>query len=86
VKKNIILKKARFNSRNELEGESAEQYITVLYQLAENCEYPAAVKDDIVRDRLVVGILDGKLSEALPLDADLMLEKAKTKVRQKEAV
>ena len=28
-----------FNRRNQLKGESAEQYITNLYRLAEICEY-----------------------------------------------
>lgn len=40
----------------------------------------------MIRDRLVVGIKDAKLSEALQLDPDLTLEKTKTKIRQKEAV
>ena len=34
VRRNIIFKRARFNRRYQQEGESAEQYITVLYQLA----------------------------------------------------
>ena len=40
----------------------------------------------MIRDRLVVGIQDLALSECLQLDPDLMLEKAKTLVRQREAV
>ena len=40
----------------------------------------------MVRDRLVVGILDKKLSEHLQLDPDLTLEVAKKKIRQREAV
>ena len=33
------LKRARFNRRSQFNGESAEQYITTLYALAENCGY-----------------------------------------------
>lgn len=40
----------------------------------------------MIRDRLVVGILDKKLSEHLQLDPDLTLEVAKKKIRQREAV
>ena len=41
VRKNTIFERARFNKRNQLEGESAESYITALYELAENCDYGA---------------------------------------------
>ncbi len=40
----------------------------------------------MIRDCLVVGILDSSLSQQLQLDAELTLDKAKTKVRQREAV
>ena len=36
---NKIFERARFNKRDQLCGELAEQYITVLYQMAERCEY-----------------------------------------------
>ena len=39
VRKNVIFERARFNRRNQQEGESAEHYIMALYDLAENCEY-----------------------------------------------
>ena len=55
------------------------------YSLAENCEY-GAMKDEMIRDRLVVGLLDCALSERLQLDPELTLEKAKRAARQKEAV
>lgn len=40
----------------------------------------------MIRDRLVVGLLDCTLSERLQLDPELILEKAKRAARQKEAV
>ena len=85
VRKNVIFKQARFNKRNQHEGETAEQYITVLYSLVESCEY-GELRDEMIRDRLVVGIRDATLSQRLQLDSDLTLEKAKREVRQKEAV
>lgn len=63
----------------------AEQYIAVLYNLADSCNY-GALKGEILRDWLVVGIRDSSLSKPLQLDANLTLEKAKTAIRQKEAV
>ena len=56
-----------------------------LYRLAESCDY-GDLKDEMIRDRLVVGIRDVVLSRQLQLDPDLTLEKAKKMVRQQEAV
>ena len=85
VRKNVIFERARFNRRNQLEGESAEHYIMALYDLAANCEY-GDMQSEMIRDRLVVGIQDTALSERLQMDADLTLEKAKKTIRQREAV
>ena len=48
IRKNVIFERARFNRRKQLEGESAEQYITHLYQLAENCDY-GELKSEMIR-------------------------------------
>ena len=85
VRKNVIFERARFNRRSQHEGETAEKYIMELYRLSENCDY-GEMRDDMIRDRLVVGIGDASLSQQLQLDADLNLEKAKQKIRQREAV
>ena len=38
VRRNVIFERARFNRRNQLEGEPAEKYMMELYHLTENCE------------------------------------------------
>ena len=85
VRRNVIFERARFNRRSQHDGETAEQYILELYRLAENCENDA-LKEEMIRDRLVVGIQDASLSQQLQLDAALTLHKGKTKVCQREAV
>ena len=85
VRKNVIFERARFNRRNQLDGESAETFIMALYALAEHCEYKDT-KEEMIRDRLVVGIRDGSFSERLQMEPDLTLEKAKKIIRQREAV
>ena len=82
VRKNVIFERARFNRKQD---ESVEQFITCLYQLSENCAY-GDLRDEMIRDRIVVGIRDEAMSQKLQLDADLTLESAKKKVRQREAV
>ena len=64
VRKNVIFERVRFKHRNQLPEESAEEYITTLYSLVENCEY-GDLTSQMIRDRLVVGICDTVLSERL---------------------
>ena len=45
----------------------------------EHCEY-RALSNEMIRDRILVGILNLNLSEQLQIDADLTLEKAITKL------
>ena len=85
VRKNVIFERARFNKRNQLEGETAEEYVTALYGLIESCEY-GTMKDELLRDRLVVGIRDSTVSQKLQMNAKLTLEEAKKEIRQREAV
>ena len=75
VRRNIIFERARFNRRNQLDGETAEQYIMEVYRLAKSCDY-GDLKDKMIRDRLVMGIRDAELQ----LGPDLTLEKAKKMV------
>ncbi|XP_021340612.1 uncharacterized protein K02A2.6-like, partial [Mizuhopecten yessoensis] len=85
TRRNTIFERAKFNHRKQNEGESADNFITALYTLIEHCEY-GALKEEMIRDRIVVGIRDSRMSEKLQLDANLTLEKAVTQVRQREAV
>ena len=85
VRRNVTFERARFNRRSQKEGETAEQFITDLYELVEYCNY-GALKDEMLRDRIVIGIRDLSLSERMQTDAELTLEKAKRMVRQKAAV
>ena len=81
-KRNVIFERAKFNMRKQ---ESVNAFVTDLYALAEHCSY-GALHDEMIRDRLVVGLRSAKLSEKLQLDAELTLEKAITLVRQSEEV
>ena len=85
VRRNTIFERARFNLRKQEEGESVDQFITSLYTLSEHCDY-GDLKDQLIRDRIVVGLRDAKISEKLQLDPALTLLKAVTQARQKEAV
>ena len=79
------MKRAKFNQRRQEDGESVDAFITALYTLSEHCNY-GNLHDEMIRDRIVVGIRDAVLAEKLQLDPELTLEKAVTRVRQAEAV
>ncbi|XP_068671157.1 uncharacterized protein [Montipora foliosa] len=74
-RRNIIFERAKFHRRKQESGEAVDSFITDLYGLAEHCQF-GVLHDEMIRDRIVVGLADQKLSEKLQLDADLTLEKA----------
>lgn len=82
-KKNTIFERYKFNSRTQQSEENVDSFITALHMLAESCEY-GTLKDELIRDRIVIGIRDSRTSERLQLTSDLTLEKAITLVRQAE--
>ena len=84
-KRNVIYERVKFNQRKQHEGESVDTFITALHNLAEHCRY-GELQEEMIRDRIVVGLLDTALSEKLQLDPDLTLEKAMTSARQREMV
>ena len=84
-KRNVIYERTKFNLRVQRPDESVDSFITDLHNLAEFCEY-GNLHDELIRDRIVVGLRDKKLSEKLQMDYELTLEKAVACARQTEAI
>ena len=84
-RRNPIYKRAKFNQWKQLPGESVDDFITALYGLVEHCEY-GELRNEMIRDRIVVGLTDASLAEKLQLNPELTLETAITKARQSEMV
>ncbi|MCG8045737.1 MAG: reverse transcriptase domain-containing protein, partial [Candidatus Thiodiazotropha endolucinida] len=84
-KRNYIHERAKFHQRQQNSGETVESFIRSLYELAENCDF-GNKKNEQIRDRIVIGILDKELSEKLQLKSDLDLETAVSMSRQAELV
>lgn len=82
-RRNVIFERFKFNSRTQLPGESADSFITALHTLAEHCEY-GTLKEDLIRDRIVVGMTDTKTSERLQLQGNLTLADAVFSTKQAE--
>lgn len=82
-RKNTIYERYMFFSRNQENGESIDHYVTVLKTLADTCEF-GALKESLIRDRVVFGILDSSVRARLLRDSELTLQSATEKVRSAE--
>ena len=90
-KKNVVFERCKFNTRVQQQGESVDEYITALYSLAKKCDY-STLKAELIRDRIVIGIADKKVSQRLQLARPLRLlgkrkfkaEKQKSYIQTKE--
>ena len=74
-----------FNTRDQREGESFEEYINCLRQLIKTCNYTPNISDSLLRDRLVLGIKNKKCREELIQDGQLTLKTCIDKCRAAES-
>ena len=84
ARKNTIFARVKFNKRTQKTGETIDCFIQDLHKLAEDCEY-GTLKDELIRDRIVVGVTDDDLSDLLQTKAKLTLGEAVQLSRQAEA-
>lgn len=80
-KVSTIHERAGFHQCTQRPGENAKEYITMLHELADTFDF-GCVKEEIICDRLGIGILDKELSEKLQMKPDLTLAKAVELVRK----
>ena len=69
------MKRYEFNTRRQGENQTISTYGVELRKIAEYCEY-GAVLYDMLRDRLVCGILDRTVQHRLLQQVDLTFGKA----------
>ena len=74
-----IIKRYEFNTRKQKEGESVAEYVAALRKIAEHCEYPVAILNDLLRDRLVCGISDKRVQQRFLQEAKLLYDEALSK-------
>ena len=73
MSRNVIIERTLFNERYQALTETADDIVTDLYTIAETLEY-GNMKDQLIRDHIVVGIRDRKLSQKLQLIPELTLK------------
>ena len=73
----MIYERYRFNNYCKQEpGESIAAYLTELRTVAKNCQHEDVIPEEILHDRIVLGIRDDKMRERLLRYNDLTLQKA----------
>ena len=70
---NEIYERYLFNKRDQAEGESIDTYVAALRSLSKTCNY-GALTDNLIRDRMVVGILDKGIRKKLLQESKLTLQ------------
>lgn len=88
-KVNVIFERSKFNTRVQEVGESVEEFITALHKLSVTCDYDKfgnGMQEELIRDRLVIGLLDKKVNQKLQLEDKLTLERAIQVARQCEDI
>ncbi len=59
-KKNETYERYVFRNQMQKEGETIEQYVTDLHLKSQSCNFES-LSDSMIRDQIVIGILDKKL-------------------------
>ncbi|GFN86354.1 retrovirus-related pol polyprotein from transposon 17.6 [Plakobranchus ocellatus] len=72
-KANETFESYQFHRRNQVEGETIDNYVTGLRQIAKLCNFKE--EDRMIRDRIVIGIINDKTREKLLEEKDLDLQK-----------
>ncbi|UYV72089.1 hypothetical protein LAZ67_9001784, partial [Cordylochernes scorpioides] len=74
-KLNTTIERFKFNQMKQNEDESFNDFLTRIKLQIANCKY-AVMSDELLKDRIVVGIINNEIRERLLSEADLDLEKA----------
>ena len=71
---NETFERYTFNSRNQEENESIDDYVTALRTLAKTCNFCDCMDDTIIRDRIVLRIKDKQTRKRLLQERKLTLK------------
>ena len=73
-RKNITFMRHKFFTCRQKEGQSFDEFVTELKKRSADCEF-SQLRDSLIRDIVICGIIDNRLRERLLREPDLSLEK-----------
>ena len=74
-KPSVIVQRFHFNTRSQGEEESIASFVVDLRRLIEHCDF-GSYRNDLIRDRLVVGVKNVRIQRALLANSTLTFETA----------
>lgn len=74
-RQNIIYERYVFYNRNQQEGEDFEHFLTAISKLVKTCDF-GTQQDDMLRDRIVLGIRNREVQERMLRNSQLVLREA----------
>ena len=75
-RQNVPFERYKFNMRQQAVGETFDHYVTELRQLAGKCAFETITTDELLRDRIVFGIIDSHVRERLLWEDKLTLKRS----------
>ena len=82
---NVVMERRNFNLRQQHDGESFDDFLTDIKELAKTCQFCDQCQPSLIRDRIVVGIRDSETIEHLLVEKNVPLDKAVEICRAEEA-
>ncbi|GBM57644.1 hypothetical protein AVEN_225022-1 [Araneus ventricosus] len=83
-RRNVVFERFKFFSCSQQGGQQVDNYLTELKTLASTCDF-CDKKEELIRDKVVLGIRDMSLQERLLRESGLTLKKAAEFLRASEA-
>ena len=82
-RKNIRFSRYKFFTCGQREGEPFDDFVTNQKKLSQDCEF-GTLCDSLIRDLIIIGILDNHLRERLLREHDLTLETLSSVAKQQK--
>lgn len=85
-KKDVRLERAEFNTISQQEGEKIEDFVKRMRKQAKKCGYNANQQEEMIKDRLIIGILDHAMRKKLLKAGDLTVDNMVAKVKENQEI
>ena len=72
---NVVMEGRNFNLHAQQDSESFDDFYTDLKDLSKTCEFCEKCEDSLIRDCMVVGLIDGDTVERLLVKRNISLQK-----------